>query len=60
MQTRRQTLEKRRKKRIYRTRVKNSQCRGLGNRRCSLRSSCKFTNGAVRKSYCRKNKNEHI
>jgi hypothetical protein len=46
------------KKRLYRSRVKSSHCRGQT--RCRVRNGCKKTQSGKRKSYCRKNSNKHV
>lgn len=40
----------------YRKRVKTSNCRGLGTRRCSQKTTCKYASGTMRR-FCRKSKN---
>ena len=40
----------------YRKRVKTSNCRGLGTRRCSQKTVCKYASGTMRR-FCRKAKN---
>jgi len=40
----------------YRKRVKTSNCRGLGTRRCSQKPTCKYASGTMRR-FCRKSKN---
>ena len=40
----------------YRKRVKTSNCRGLGTRRCSQKPACKYASGTMRR-FCRKSKN---
>lgn len=47
-------------KRIYRSRVKHSHCRGKTIYTCRRRNGCKTTKKNKRKSYCRKYKNRHI
>ena len=54
--TRSKTAKLRSKKQIYRSRVKQSPCRGQ-TRACRQRYGCKKTKAGSRKSYCRKNKN---
>ena len=40
----------------YRKRVKTSNCRGLGTKRCSQKTTCKYASGTMRR-FCRKAKN---
>ena len=56
-QTRSKTAKLRSRKQIYRSRVKNSPCRGKMSRTCRKKYGCKKTKAGTRKSYCRKNKN---
>jgi hypothetical protein len=46
------------KRKIYRSRVKTSNCRGQT--RCRLRNGCKKTRTGKRKSYCRKRTNRRV
>lgn len=46
------------RKKIYRSRLKRSHCRKLGQLVCSKRIRCKMANGTKRR-YCRKMKNRH-
>jgi hypothetical protein len=45
------------KKQVYRTRVKNSPCRGKTFTTCRRRIGCKLTKSNKRKSYCRRLQN---
>jgi hypothetical protein len=40
----------------YRKRVKTSNCRFLGTKRCAQKSNCKYASGTMRQ-FCRKSKN---
>lgn len=53
MQTRSKTRTKRR---IYRSRVKSSPCRGQ-TKKCRIKYGCKKTRSGRRRSYCRKSHN---
>ena len=55
--TRGMTAARRTKKQIYRSRVRNSWCRGKKISRCTLRSGCKPTKQGRRRTYCRKSTN---
>ena len=44
-------------RRIYRSRVKTSVCRGKPSKTCRSDNKCKLTKTGTRKSYCRKHKN---
>ena len=55
MTTRSRTRSRTAKTQVYRSRVKNSRCRGQT--RCRTRNGCKTTKAKVRRSYCRKSKN---
>ena len=48
------------KKRLYRARVKSSQCRGKSWSTCRKRNGCKTTRRGSRRSYCRKSRNSHV
>lgn len=45
---------KRTRRQIYRSRVKNSHCRGQDYTHCRRKDGCKTTKAGRRKSYCRK------
>ena len=47
------------KRRVYRSRVKKSSCRGKRGRTCNKTKGCKYTRGKKRK-YCRKKKNRKL
>lgn len=55
--TRSMSRSSRSKKRIYRSRVKTSHCRGKSFTKCRLRNGCRRTLSGKRKSYCRKRSN---
>jgi hypothetical protein len=59
MKTRSMTRTMLSKKRIYRTRVKSSTCRGRKTN-CYKQFRCKKTVSGKRNSYCRKIKNQRI
>ena len=59
MKTRSITRSIKQKKSVYRSRVKNSKCRGK-TRHCTLRRGCKKTRTGKRKSYCRSRKNKRV
>lgn len=46
-------------KKIYRSRVKSSPCRGQ-NEKCRRKYGCKKTRKGKRTSYCRKSTNRHV
>ena len=46
------------RKKIYRSRIRRSRCRKLGQSVCSKRIKCKMANGKT-KRYCRKLRNRH-
>lgn len=50
---------RRSKKRIYRSRIKSSPCRGQTNK-CKKKNGCKKTRRGRRRSYCRKSTNRHV
>lgn len=47
------------KRRVYRSRVKKSSCRGKRGRTCNKSKGCKYTRGKKRQ-YCRKKKNTKL
>lgn len=57
-QTRSISRSKMSKKKVYRSRVKSSQCRGKTFTNCRRRNGCKVTMKGRRRSYCRKYKNQ--
>lgn len=57
--TRSQTRHRRTKRRIYRSRVKKSPCRGHTQSNCLKKYGCKNTKAGKRKSYCRKKMNRN-
>lgn len=57
--TRSSTRKSQTKKRLYRSRVKNSQCRGKSWSKCRSKNGCKTTRKGKRRSYCRKSRNHH-
>lgn len=50
---------KRRTRRVYRKRVKFSQCRKKGPAACRGKKSCKYASGRKR-SFCRRSKNRKV
>ena len=50
---------KRKTRRVYRKRVKYSQCRGKRGRTCNKTKSCKYASGKKR-SFCRRKKNMKV
>ncbi len=54
-----QTRSKTSRTKVYRKRVRASQCRGLGRATCRRKAGCKRANGTNR-SFCRKSKNAHL
>ena len=57
VETRSQKAAKRTRRQIYRSRVKQSQCRGKVKTACRKKNGCKNTKAGKRRSYCRKTKN---
>ena len=51
---------KRKTRRVYRKRVKFSQCRGKRASSCRQKPSCKMAMGKKRSHYCRRNKNKKV
>ena len=60
VQTRSKSRNIQSRKKIYRSRVAHSACRGQTSNVCIEKYGCKKTRSGRRKSYCRKNKNRHI
>lgn len=56
-QTRSKTRKMRSLKRIYRSRVKRSPCRGQSKDGCRKKYGCKTTKAGLRRAYCRKTMN---
>lgn len=58
--TRSKSAASKTKKRIYRSRVKNSRCRSRTRRSCKTVPNCETTKAGLRRSYCRKSKNTPV